>query len=63
MGSIRRYYGVPAKRGMRITFMGRPAVIVGATLNGGMGLRIRIDGEQRVVPVHPTWEITYPEGR
>lgn len=57
---IRTHYGVPAKRGMRITFDGSPATIVGA---GGWDgrLRIRVDGAYRAVSVHPTWHIEYPK--
>ncbi len=58
MEYIRRYYKVPAKRGMRITFCGHPATITSTT---GPYLRIRIDGDERTSVVHPTWRIEYPE--
>ncbi|MEV5854700.1 hypothetical protein [Streptomyces anulatus] len=54
---IRRHYGVPARHGMRITYDGKPATIVGA---GNAGLRLRVDGERRIVPTHPCWRIVYP---
>jgi hypothetical protein len=55
---VRTYYGVPAKRGMRIAIQGKPATIVGFS---GAHLRLRVDGEKHIVNAHPTWEITYPE--
>jgi hypothetical protein len=58
---IREYYGVPAKRGMRIVFDGRLATIVGAGLWDGR-IRIRLDGENHAVSAHPTWRIEYPGG-
>lgn len=56
---VRSYYGVPAKRGMRVDIQGKPATIVGFS---GASLRVRLDGEKHIVNAHPTWEITYPEG-
>jgi hypothetical protein len=55
---VRGYYGVPAKRGMRITIDGRPATIVGFA---GARLRIRRDGEKRTAIAHPTWRVEYPK--
>ncbi|WP_443452665.1 hypothetical protein [Glutamicibacter arilaitensis] len=61
MKRIREYYSVPAKRGMRIKFEGRPCTITGTT-SGQMYLRIRYDGDpKRTYPIHPTWEVEYPE--
>ncbi|MEU2484058.1 hypothetical protein ABZ593_05520 [Streptomyces sp. NPDC012617] len=54
---IRRHYGVPARHRMRITYDGKPAMIVGA---GNAGLRLRVDGERRIIPTHPCWRIVYP---
>lgn len=56
MQYIRRYYGVPAKRGMRVVAIGKPGVITGSD---DARLRIRLDGESRSGIYHPTWEITY----
>ncbi|WP_412078999.1 hypothetical protein ACLF6K_37280 [Streptomyces xanthophaeus] len=56
---IRRNYGVPARHGMRITYRGKPATIIGA--GGGGYLRIRIDGEKRATWDHPTYAVIYPE--
>lgn len=54
---IRRYYDVPARHRMRIEYDGKPATIVGAS---NASLRIRIDGERRILPTHPCWRIVYP---
>jgi hypothetical protein len=56
MEYIRNYYGVPARRGVRIVFDGKEAVIVGAS---GPHLKVKIDGEKRAVPIHPTWKVEY----
>lgn len=59
MERIRRYYGVPAKRGMRVVVDGHPAIITGTT-RGPMYLRARpVDGG-RSFPFHPTWHVEYP---
>ena len=55
---IRSTYGVPAKRGMRITVDGRAATIVGFE-RARAYLRIRYDGERRSAPAHPTWNVDY----
>jgi len=57
MDYIRKFYGVPAKRGAR--------VIYGAsgygTIVGSMGayIRVRMDGEKQVRSYHPTYLMTY----
>jgi len=56
MEYIRKYYGVPAKRGGRIKFKGKPGTIVGSDRSY---LRIRFDGEKAIYTYHPTWEIEY----
>ena len=60
MDYVRRTYSVPAKRGGRIKFEGKPGVITSAR---GGGLRIRLDGEKHSVPVHPTWEMEYEDAK
>lgn len=58
--AIRRRYGVPAKRGGRVTFEGRPARITAAS---GHHLRLRLDGEKgRTGRYHPLWRIDYLDG-
>jgi hypothetical protein len=56
---VRRYYHVPAKRGGRVLFRGKPARI---TSGNGHYIRIRMDGERRSIIVHPTWEMEYLDG-
>ena len=52
---VRDYYGVPARRGMRVRVDGRPGVITGATHH----LRVRFDGDRRSLYCHPTWRVEY----
>lgn len=59
MQRIRKSYGVPAKRGMRITFRGKPCTISGTT-RGATYLTIRFDGSNTSHRIHPTWEVEYP---
>lgn len=62
MASIRKFYGIPAKRGMRIIYDGQPCTITGST-RGPMYLRVRFDDEpKKTYPIHPTWEVEYPNG-
>lgn len=61
MSSIREYYGVPAKRGVRIVYSGYGSVAVG-TIVGARGyyLRVRFDDvPTQIATLHPTWEIEY----
>jgi hypothetical protein len=61
MEYIRRYYGVPAKRGARVAYTGSKGVTVTGVITGSdcQYLRIRLDGERRSFRYHPTWELTY----
>lgn len=58
---VRRYYGVPAKRGMRVIADGKPGVI---TSFRDARINVRLDGEKRPAPWHPTWHMVYlaPDG-
>ena len=58
MEYIRNTYGVPAKRGMRVTAYGKPGVITGAK---GAYIMVRLDGKTFSLPHHPTDEIVYGE--
>jgi hypothetical protein len=58
MAYIRRYYAVPAKRGMRVAVDGRTGVIVGARY---AYLRVRFDDDHSVGVAHPTWRVTYQD--
>lgn len=53
---VRRVYGVPARRGMRVVADGKPGVI---TCGDGQYLRVRLDGEKRSGRWHPTWHMEY----
>lgn len=53
---VRAYYHVPAHRGHTVTVDGRTGVITGFTDHY---LRVRFDGTDWSVPVHPTWRVTY----
>lgn len=61
---IRKYYGVPAKRGGRVRYTGEGSdkpeygTITSAT-NGR--LNIRLDRFKVSHPFHPTWELEYLE--
>ena len=55
---IRNYYGVPAKKGVRVKAYGKPGTITGAS---NAHLLIKLDGEQRSNPYHPTHDIEYLE--
>ncbi|WP_454667882.1 hypothetical protein [Acinetobacter calcoaceticus] len=59
MEAIRKMYGVPAKRGMRVVASGKPGVITGTRKDGTMHLTIRLDGESKPKNFHPTWEMEY----
>lgn len=53
---VRRIYGVPAKRGQRVTVEGRFGTIVSFP---GQYLGVRFDGEKWTSRCHPTWEVDY----
>lgn len=55
---IRRNYGVPARRGAKVLYQGKPAVITSAPSHR---LRLRFEGEKRASRkiFHPTFQITY----
>ena len=60
MEYVRKCYGVPAKRGMKVTYTGgsRPKTGV-ITSAPGAKLMIRMDGMEHSRPYHPTWKLTY----
>jgi hypothetical protein len=57
---VRKAYGVPAKRGGRISYTGDGRSELG-TITGARGghLRVRLDGIKHTMPFHPTWKIEY----
>jgi hypothetical protein len=51
---IRTYYGVPAKRGMRIRWEAiKGNVHFGKILSADYHLRVRFDGSKRACRIHP----------
>jgi hypothetical protein len=59
---IRHTYGVPAKRGMRITWHHAYAPHMGTVVGARYGnLRVKLDGIKRVVILHPTDNVEYHE--
>ena len=56
MDYIRKTYGVPAKRGMRVIAYGKPGVITSAH---GPHLMIRLDDYKHPRPYHPS-DVKYP---
>jgi hypothetical protein len=61
MKSIRDRYGVPAYRGARIEYEGRPGII---TASSGQHLRLCLDDSHGAStgPYHPLWHIDYLDG-
>lgn len=55
---IREMYGVPAREGSRVTFIGAPATVVGTE---GHYLVIHPDDDREPIIVHPTWRIEYAD--
>ena len=57
---VRKYYGVPAKRGGRVEYTGDDKPELG-TICGASGahLSIRLDGKKHPMPFHPTWKLRY----
>ncbi len=54
---VRTFYGVPAKRGQRVIFNGKPGRIVSFP---GARIGVRFDDQPKyTLPCHPTWEIVY----
>ncbi|PKV80879.1 hypothetical protein [Nocardia fluminea] len=60
MKYVRDYYAVPAKRGRRVRYTGEGEPRLGTITSARQGgLRIRLDGDKRSLPFHPTWELEY----
>lgn len=56
--NIRKLYGVPARRGVRVAwdFAGREGSITGSS---GTYIRVLLDGDKRPILLHPTWKVRY----
>jgi len=66
MARIRRYYGVPAKRGMTVTYGmdgGLKCLIVGSKNDRLIIRPMMADGtwSRRKSYIHPTWRVSYPQ--
>lgn len=63
MDYIRHSYGVPARRGGRVTWLNAHDKQMTGTIVGTRGhyLRVRFDGEVRAKTLHPTWQVGYHE--
>lgn len=53
---VRSYYGVPVKRGLRVTVGGKPGAITSVR---GAYIMVRFDGHKHPLPCHPTWRVVY----
>lgn len=53
---VRKWYKVPAKRGLRVTVDGQ-----GGRITSGKGsyIMVRFDGVKFSIPAHPTWRLVY----
>jgi hypothetical protein len=50
---IRRYYGVPAKRGMRVAWSASGGTRLGTITKATHYVYVRFDGVKHSVPLHP----------
>lgn len=63
MESVRRFYGVPAYRGRKVTYLGHSTPLRGEIMSStGSRLWLRVNG-RRMGPVHPTIKMDYGDGR
>lgn len=62
MATVRKLYGVEARRGGRVRYIGggkaKPEFGTIMSAKGGH-LMIRLDGCKHTMPFHPTWELEY----
>lgn len=60
MERIRKWYGVPARRGMRVVYTGSGKRELGTIRSArDCRLTIQLDGYKHTMPFHPTWELEY----
>lgn len=60
MAWIRKTYGVPAKRGARVAYLGNGTTAKGTIRSASHGrLNIQLDGDRFTIPFHPTWQLRY----
>jgi len=64
MANVRRYYGVPVRRGARVTFRGYKEPLSGSIIScTGSHIYLRLDDGRRFGPCHPTYQMDYGDGR
>ncbi len=51
---VRKYYGVPAKRGRRIEWYYKGVMREGTITRATHNIFVRFDGAKHSVPIHPT---------
>ena len=57
---VRKTYGVPAKRGVRVEYTGEISPQIGTITSAKDGyIRVRMDGDNYSGIYHPTWEMRY----
>lgn len=57
---VRKAYGVPAKRGGRVSYTGEDRSELGTITGARSGhLQVRLDGIKHSMPFHPTWRLQY----
>ncbi|MCP4377697.1 MAG: hypothetical protein GY794_16165 [bacterium] len=58
---ISDYYAVPARMGGRVVYDYPGVGPRGGTITGAQNAHVlvRLDGEKRSLPYHPTWGLTY----
>ncbi len=60
MERTRKWYGVPAQRGMRVLYTGCGKKEYGTIRSArDCRLNIQLDGMKHTMPFHPTWELQY----
>jgi hypothetical protein len=61
MDYVRRYYGVPARRGGRVRLGAgfAKAGYEGTITRATHYIWVRLDGARHATPFHPTWELEY----
>jgi hypothetical protein len=63
MESVRRFYGVPAKRGATVIFSGMKHPVECRIISStGSHLYLRDANGRRIGPCHPTWKMDYGDG-
>lgn len=60
MERTRKWYGVPAKRGMRVLYTGCGKKEFGTIRSAkDCRLNVQLDGLKHTMPFHPEWELQY----